>query len=221
MSPDAPDTTVPPVTANKHDPKLLLVATLTSARTYHFRSPKPLGGWALCTVNDSTGELLITSDWGNWVHIWNPKHLGSPSLTHFIADRQSYDYLASKLLGQSAWVLDADATIAHWRKALVAARLREGRKYTRNYYPEPLSAYLAREIWHSLGSLFESARDEQLFHEHASQIDGFHLVSECPWEDVKHCYSSAYRVLVDFLLPALAAACAATVCCLDQEGEAP
>jgi hypothetical protein len=95
----------------RQDPKLTLVEILTSARTYRFRSAEVLGGWALCTVNDSTGELLIVSDWGNWSCLWNPKHLDSPSLTHFIADRRSYDYLASKLMRGEFRVLDADATI--------------------------------------------------------------------------------------------------------------
>lgn len=128
----------------KRMPKLDLVQILTSARTYHFQSSDLLGGWALCTVNDMTGELLITSDCGNWTHIWNPKHLGRPSLTHFIADRSSYDYLAGKLIGhQDCWVLDADATITKWRRRLVEQRLREGR-CSSPHDSEPLTPDLAR-----------------------------------------------------------------------------
>ena len=193
----------------RHDPKLKLVATLTSARTYHFQSTEQLGGWALCTVNDATGELLIVSDWGNWAHLWNPKHIGSPSLTHFIADREGYDYLACKLLDRDdAWVLDADATIKKWRKRLCEQRLAVGRAGDDRRLPH----HLAREIWEDLGSLFEDERHEAIFIDHAYRIEGFsRWISEEPWEDTAHRHSHAYRLLVDFLLPALAAACAETV----------
>ena len=201
-----------------HDPTLELVEILTSARTYRFHAAKDLGGWALCTVNDTTGELLIMSDWGNWSHLWNPKHLGSPSLTHFIADRRSYDYLANKLLGsRDARVLDADATIKKWRGVLCARRLEEGRAGADNppyYLPrkERLDACLAREIWDRLGSLFEDEGNEPIFIEHAWQIEGFsRWISSEPWDDTAHRYSHEYKVLVDFLLPALAEACAQTV----------
>lgn len=194
-----------------NDPKLKLVQILTSARTYHFQSTETLGGWALCTVNDTTGELLIVSDWGNWANLWNPKHLGRPSLTHFIADRNTYDYLANKLLGKSAWVLDADATVAKWRQCLVEQRLCEGRRVTLRHDREPLTARRAREIWEDLGSLFEDERDESIFIEHAMQIDGIEWISKELWESTVHCYSHEYKVLVDFLLPALAKACAQTV----------
>jgi hypothetical protein len=192
------------------DPKLQLVATLQTARTYHLRSSERLGGWALCTVNDTTGELLIVSDWGNWSYLWNPKHLGSPSLTHFITDREGYDYLACKLLSpRDARVLDADKTIAKWRKRLCEQRLSEGRE---GLYGDRLSAYLAREIWHGLGSLFDDEQNESIFIEHACQIEGFtRWISSEPWEETEHRNSHEYRVLVDFLLPALAAACRTTI----------
>lgn len=198
------------------DPKLSLVATLTSARTYRFQSADRLGGWALCTVNDGTGELLITSDWGNWAHLWNPKHLGCPSLTHFIATRIHYDYLANKLLGRDGtWVLDAHATIKKWRRALCAHRLEQGRGggVDLPYLPreQRLDAALARAIWYQLGSLFDDQGNAALFIEHAWEIEGFsHWICERPWEEVEHCYSHAYELLVNFLLPALSKACAET-----------
>jgi hypothetical protein len=196
----------------QHDPKLKLVETLTSARTYHFQSTELLGGWALCTVNDATGELLIMSDWGNWAHRWSPKHLGSTSLTHFIADRQGYDYLACKLLAHDdAWVLDADATIKKWRKRLCEQRLAVGRAGD-DHLPRGLSHHLAREIWEDLSSLVDDERHEPIFVEHAVRIEGFsRWISEEPWEDTVHCHSHAYRLLIDFLLPALVAACVETV----------
>jgi hypothetical protein len=189
--------------------------------TYTFRADDRFG-WAICTVNDATGELAITSDWGNWSHIWNPQHLGRPSLTHFIGDRSDCDYLANKLLGRAAcWVLDADATIKKWRRCLVEQRLEAGRRYARvpeclrtpGYLEplrdrEPLTASLAREIWDDLGSLFDDASYEALFIEHAMQIDGIGWVTEHPWEETEHRSSHEFRVLVECILPALAEACA-------------
>jgi hypothetical protein len=199
------------------DPHFKLVETITGARTYYFRSTERLGGWAFCTVDDKTAQLMIMSDWGNWSHMWDPKALGCPSLTHFIANRGCDDYLANKLLGRDeAWVIDADVTIKKWRKQLCAQRLAEGREGSDDppyYLPRErrLDAHRAREIWHSLGSLFDDERDESIFIEHALQIEGFtRWITSEPWEQIQHDYSPQYRLLVDFLLPALAAACRET-----------
>jgi hypothetical protein len=202
-------------------PTLRLTGTAATAMTYRFRA-NDRSGWAICTVNDATGELAITSDWGNWSYIWNPRHLGRPSLTHFIGDRSDYDYLANKLLGRAdCWVLDADATIATWRKRLAAQRLEAGRRYAR--VPEclrtpdylnplgdrpPLTPVRARAIWEALGSLFEDESNESIFIEHAMQIDGIGWISERPWEDTQHRTSHDYQMLVETILPAIAEACA-------------
>jgi hypothetical protein len=202
-------------------PVLRLTGSAATATTYTFRAVGDLG-WAICTVNDATGELAITSDWGNWSHVWNPRHLGVPSLTHFIGDRKSYDYLANKLLGRAdCWVLDADATITKWRKQLAERRLKEGRHHarvpdslrTRDYLAplhdhEPLTREHARDIWESLGSLYDDELHESHFIEHAYQIEGFsYWITERPWESTEHRTSNDYNILVETILPALAEVC--------------
>lgn len=102
----------------------------TTATTYHFRPAERGFGWALCTVNDGTGELLITSDWGNWSHRWSadPNHLGHPTLTHFIGERAGCDYLASKLSKrEEREVFDAVETVKHMQRVLCERRLEQGR----------------------------------------------------------------------------------------------
>lgn len=110
---------------------LRLVSTQT-AITYSFRAAPGEFGWACCTVNDATGELLITSDWGNWSHRWSadPKHLGAPSLTAFIGTRGDVDYLARKLQreGKAGRRWSAAATARALRRRLCARRLEDGRE---------------------------------------------------------------------------------------------
>jgi hypothetical protein len=48
--------------------------------TFHF---KPYG-WAIYTVNETTGEFHITSDWGSFSHRWDPKNLGEKTFQQFL-----------------------------------------------------------------------------------------------------------------------------------------
>lgn len=107
---------------------LTLISTST-AITYLFRAAHDSLGWANCTVNDTTGELAIQSDWGSWSYGWNPKNLGAPTLTAFIAERGSVDYIARKLQNEGAngrrW--SSQATAASLRCRLCERRLEDGR----------------------------------------------------------------------------------------------
>lgn len=205
-------------------PTLRLTDSYSSATTYTFHVEGNDFGWAICTVNDRTGELMIVSDWGNWSYLWGTKHLGVPTLTEFIgnprrAQTGDYDYLANKLLGrQDCWVIDADATIDAWRKKLCEKRYAEGHEAT--YWgrrpddipvfvghPFALTKYHARELWDELGRLHEYAYDERGFIDAAMRIEGIGYVSEQPWEDVQHRHSNDYRILTETILPALCEAC--------------
>jgi hypothetical protein len=113
-------------------PTMKLISRST-AITYRFAADEH-GGWACCTVNDATGELSITSDWGNWAYRWNIAHLGGDrdkgegTLTWFLSDRTSFDYLAGKLTtSEEQRCFDGDATLAVCREMLIEAR-REWKK---------------------------------------------------------------------------------------------
>lgn len=97
--------------------------------TYSFRGDDGFG-WALCTINDATGELLITSDWGNFAHRWHIDSLGHPTLTAFIGTRGDVDYLARKLQreGRNGQVFSSAATVKELRHVLCEKRLEHGRE---------------------------------------------------------------------------------------------
>lgn len=112
---------------------LTCTATLASAVTYQFHTLGPgFRSWALCTVNDATGELLITSDWGNWSYRWDPspRSLGAQTLTAFIGNRGDVDYLARKLQreGHAGRSFSAEKTATELRQRLCEVRLAHGRE---------------------------------------------------------------------------------------------
>lgn len=184
-------------------PAFVLVGT-SKATTYRFEVPSPLGGWALCTVNDSTGELSIQSDWENWAHRWNPAHLGAASLTAFIA-RGSNQYLADKLAKtrMQRQQFDPQATVRALRSRLALERLDAGRGDGK------LSARQAREIWNDLWGL-KDCDGPELFVERFFDIEGHGWVSDAPWEHLVWVETYAYQVLLKGILPALVAACRST-----------
>lgn len=116
----------------RETPKLVLTSARSVAVTYSFETEgKGFKSWALCTVNDSTGELLITSDWGSWSHRWpaSPEALGHPTLTAFIGTRADVDYLARKLQGRRGGQrFSAEKTTKELRKLLCSRRLADGRE---------------------------------------------------------------------------------------------
>lgn len=198
-----------------------------TATTYQFNEGGRLGGWALCTINDATGELTITSDWGNWSYLWspNPHNMGAATLTHFLGvnrtsgtPRTDVDYFAMKLLGKKgAHRFSADKTTAHFHKVICERRLasaqgmwgfgREARLFTKG---------IARNLWDELVSLandFSPYCDgaETLYTERFLQIDNHELISEEPWEEMQHEMSPEWTILDETILPALAKACYARV----------
>lgn len=209
---------------------ILKLSDVTSATTYRFNCGPDDIGWAFCTINDSTGELNIQSDWGSWSYGWspNPKHLGAPTLTDFIATRSSAHYIADKLWsagGGSAYgggVFSAVATVKAMRARLAERRLEQGREHQRSYtdiswkrlpwWPvgegHPLTKQCARDLWNELGELSDRHMPEVLFCERFYQLDDHEWITE---ESVTEYLvtetSHKYEVLRDAILPALLAAC--------------
>lgn len=198
----------------------LVASGQSTATTYHFRRDDRDFGWALCTVNDQTGELLITSDWGNWAHRWpaDPRSLGHPTLTHFIAARDAWgehacDYLANKLTTrEQRQRFDLRKTIAALRKLLCERRLEENRSgrdsLLLNRVGE-LNRHAARDLWNEIGDI--DATDATLFCERFMQLDDYQLITAAPWENLEYVPTTEYIVLRDGILPALVEACAAEV----------
>ena len=196
-----------------HKP-LELIRT-TKATTYCFRQAVALGAWAHVTVNDETGDLQITSDWGNWSHTWYPPHLGSPSLTHFIGARDPghVDYIAGKLEGsRGGTAFDFEESIAHLQRAVALQRLEDGRRFADAYPSLPtdsrplLGKGAARDLWDELDQV-EHTESPDLFYERLPDL-WRHLRID-PSDIAKYTRTSASRFLREVIIPAIIRACAA------------
>jgi hypothetical protein len=162
-------------------------------------------GWAFATINDSTGELQIMSDWGNWAHRWstNPAHLGATTITHFIARRVAVhgfpdQYLADKLTTrEQREVFSSEKTVEHLRGYIV-----------RDVHNGVMSGAVGAELWDELGEL-ESIDDAGDFGERFYDIDDHDkIISDSLYEYHQHEPTSAYIVLRDGIIPTLVAAVA-------------
>jgi hypothetical protein len=185
--------------------------TLTGASpaiAYRFRCDTPCG-WAICTVNDATGELSIQSDFGNWAYRWNVAHLGEPTLTAFIGSRPHVHYLLGKLTAQVDKQIDPTATIAECRAKVVRAR--RDNEVTRT---------CAREAY---DWLTESADDldssADLWMERMPS-EVWNLLGSAPYEYIRHEPTPGARVLRDGILPALIEVCAVAVATSTSAAEA-
>ncbi|MGN6107067.1 MAG: hypothetical protein ACTHU0_18315 [Kofleriaceae bacterium] len=191
------------------EPALKLTSTST-ARTYTFTAAQGFG-WAHCTVNDTTGELSIESDWGGWVHSWSPdpRSLAAPTLTHFIATRSGVDYIARKLQGGDGGErFCPDKTAAELRGAILERRIEDGREPRKRY----LSRDVARRIWDELGEIADDVgRSEDLFWARVYAIDHIHDFLS----DLTECRATEQtpedKALREIVLPALIEACRDTV----------
>lgn len=187
-------------------PTLALTGTST-ATAYRFRVADPRDiGWAICTVNDATGELTIQSDWGCWSHRWNVAHLGGgATLTQFIADRPAdrsgVHYLVGKLTSDRDRQIDEDATIADCLEVIIRRR-REG----------DLTKDEAREAWDwlvdSKGEL--AACDTSATAWQYSMPGEVHdALGGAVYECIREEPTTSARVLAESILPALVEACKA------------
>ncbi len=133
-------------------------------------------GWIVAHVSDATGVLSIASDWGNWSHRWDTRHLGFPTLTEFILKRPDVHYLANKLIGYGR---DRQVSIAKTRQSF-----RE--TVCSNRRAKLLSRVKAEELWAEVG-LWE----------------GGDLPGDFTCEDLVYEDTSEFMNLKEIVLPAL------------------
>jgi len=97
-------------------------ASSEGARVYVIRGPGKFD-WAIATLHDETGLVAIVSDHGSWAHAWNPRHIGEPTLHHFVA-RADADYAAGKMLHRAEREeLDVGGTRSVFFELIARARL--------------------------------------------------------------------------------------------------
>ena len=214
-----------------------------TAEVYMFRPVHADGtpdfGWAICTVNDASGELLITSDRGNFAHRWNVAALGKPSLTHFIGDfatykdRGRFDYLASKLLGgrDGAREFCPKRTTAALQQRILERRREDGHRPPNDLggfvsrRARILSRWIARDLWDTLDELAtdlapsRGAQAQALYWERLP--DEMHNFFSDFYDDARTVPTAEYENLCNFILPAIAAACLETARACDAAPVAP
>lgn len=193
----------------QHIPPFAL-RTRSAPTTYRFTPDPPVGGWALATVNDATGELSIQSDWGTWAYRWHTAHLGPgrqsgdgvATLTEFLSCRSpdSCHYIADKLTSAEhclRWAFSAEKTLKYLKE-----RVREDAQ---------LSESSITELLAELDEL-PTTDDSRDFVDAFYQIDDHDkIVCDSPGEWIREELTGSYLVLLHRIIPALVEACNQTM----------
>lgn len=170
------------------------------AYRFVFGQPDGWNGWAIFTINDSTGEFHIQSDWGNYQHRWNIEHLGKKyaesdmPLTRFLADMTvKYDsahYVTDKLHydRDDREVFDEEETLND-----IERRLLEKRRCG------DIEAEDARDAWDELQWL--ELYNTNSFMYTLREANALNRVLHIDYEDARHKNSFGVTLLQYKLLP--------------------
>lgn len=174
------------------------------ATSYSFQW-KPIN-WAIYTINESTGEFSIQSDWQNYSYRWHMNALGPSrhndersTLAEFLA-YAGPDYIVDKL-GYSMpdtfkRVLDLEAS----KKVFQEEILRSRREMC-------MPKKAAREIWDELNEMFARIDDRELgtaveyICTNLPRPEAYDYMFDCPWESLIFKPSRDYMFCQDELLP--------------------
>lgn len=170
---------------------------IASARTYQALTVhltwKPFG-WAVVTIDDDTGTLLINSDWCNCSHRWGRgPHLGveSQKLSDFIRQHFDANYLARKLFyGKKVEAYDERETERAVRTEIIRMRR-----------DERLDRERARELWNSLKFVEWASAD--MFVMSLPDDVSREVCGGEPWYWVGTRTTSEFIAIQDIVLPAL------------------
>jgi hypothetical protein len=209
---------------------------VSTAISFHLRvlgeNGEHRGGWAIVTINDTTHELAIQSDWGSWSYRWSgsgmPRMGKEPdsrrsTLSEFMQEpREELNYFADKLWpggGYGGQRFDGELTLAALRTAIAERRLEDGRawlgaartygtdaadRYRRQDYRTRFSRESARELWDALEehALDDPAIPEAVFWERMWGVPNIGDLGDRAWDCSRTDTDPAYTILRESILPA-------------------
>lgn len=111
--------------------------TVSKPTAYSFRFKGYSCSWAIFTINESTGEFLITSDMGNFSHRWNMGAIAGGNLTEFIGNNTNTNYLVGKLkVGSNSSLLEDHIDEEETKKTII--EYAKDSEYSKEYLDELL-----------------------------------------------------------------------------------
>lgn len=174
---------------------MLELRTIEKSRveSWHLRFKS---GWAVLTIDEKTGVVSLCSDWGDYMHRWNPAHTGKKgpnAMKEFIAGA-SLGYLVDKFhYGKhesERYEFDGEATKESIKRTIIQSRISGG-----------ISIVAARELWMELKHHIDLDSAEGFM----QSIEGTDLDEflDCSYEYIETKSPPSLLFLMDELLPAL------------------